>query len=271
MKKLLISILLLCLICSASAGLAEVSVADAALIAQDLYSFADGHIAEPEESVKEKLSIQVFEGSGADLALVNVYVEALLEQNPELVLSHVTEGAAAYHYFLEYTGGGRIGDPVQKPGLPAGNIVINYTPEKIEILASLGIEFADLGMRNAAEDTDRLLLLQDLTSFSSGILPEAYVKMDETSCRYYWLDLEGVDTAALAEAYVRMLSDTWKELKAHADSISYILEYGGNLMIGEEARSDFDFEENICILYDNDYICLSASSGIRFADLGIRR
>ena len=41
-------------------------------------------------------------------------------------------------------------------------------------------------------------------------------------------------------------------------------------MIGEEARSDFDFEENICILFGDDYIYLAASNGIRFADLGMR-
>ena len=94
--------------------------------------------------------------------------------------------------------------------------------------------------------------------------------MDEGSCGYYWRELEGVDTAALAETYARMLSGTWEELKAHTDRISYILEYTGKLMIGEEARSDFDFEENICILFGDDYIDLAASNGIRFADLGMR-
>lgn len=271
MKRLLISILLLCLLCSASVGLAEASASAAALTVQDLYSFADGHVVEPEVSVKELHSAQIFEGSGADLALVNAYVEALLAQNAELVLSRVTEGAETYNYFLEYTGSGEVGDPVQMPGLPAGNLVIRFVNSgRIEILASHGMEFADLGLRNAAEDAERPLLLQDLTSFSDGILPEAYVKMDEGSCGYYWRELEGVDTAALAETYARMLSGTWEELKAHTDRISYILEYTGKLMIGEEARSDYDFEENICILFGDDYIYLAASNGIRFADLGMR-
>ena len=53
MKRLLISILLLCLLCSASVGLAEASASAAALTVQDLYSFADGHVVEPEVSVKE--------------------------------------------------------------------------------------------------------------------------------------------------------------------------------------------------------------------------
>lgn len=198
-------------------------------------------------------------------------MEALLAQSPDWKLSHVAEGASAYQYFLEYTGSEAIGEPVQLPGSYPGNLLLSYNGEEISIRSSQGIEFADLGIYNTAEDTDRLLVVQDLASFSSGILAEPIIETSDEQIACYWLELEGVDTAALAEAYAQALGETWKNLHGHADgSVAYLFEYDGNLSIGEEVSSLHDFEENLVILYEENFIRITASTGIRFADLGLR-
>ena len=51
---------------------------------------------------------------------------------------------------------------------------------------------------------------------------------------------------------------------------AYLFEYDGNLSIGEEVSSLHDFEENLVILYEENFIRITASTGIRFADLGLR-
>ena len=133
---------------------------------------AGGRVQEPARDTLESHSYQVYQGDGLDLVLLNAYVEALLAQSPDWKLSHVAEGASAYQYFLEYTGSEAIGEPVQLPGSYPGNLVLSYNGEEISIRSSQGIEFADLGIYNTAEDTDRLLAVQDLASFSNGILAE---------------------------------------------------------------------------------------------------
>lgn len=271
MKKCLTLLLALCLFCSVSVGLAAESNPEGSVLVPDLYAFAGGRIQEPARDTLESHFYQVYQGDGLDLVLLNAYVETLLAQSPDWKLSHVAEGASVYRYFLEYTGSGAIGEPVQLPGSYPGNLVLSYNGEEISIRSSQGIEFADLGIYNTAEDTDQLLAVQDLASFSNGILAEPIIETSGEQIACYWLELEDVDTAELVEAYAQVLGETWKNLHGHADgSIAYLFEYDGNLLIGEEVSSLHDFEENLVILYEENFIRITASTGIRFADLGLR-
>ena len=239
------------------------------LILQDLYSFAGGSVSEPEISSTNH-SCRLKAKTNAGIQPANAYVKMLLNHYADLELACVSEGAEVYHYYLLYTGDNKaVGDFASLPGQTQSHIIVDYMPadETIEISYSHGIEFTDDGYRSNVE---QYLMLQDFTSFSNGVLPAAYETHKTDRSGYYWMNMEGVNTAEIVEAYVNMLADTWDELKVYSGAGGYKLEYKGDAPIGDEPVNHYAFEENITIEWSNDDIMMVASKGIYFEDLGIR-
>lgn len=239
------------------------------LVLQDLYSFAGGSVSEPEISSTNH-SCRLKAKTNAGIQPANAYVKMLLNHYADLELACVSEGAEVYHYYLLYTGDDKaVGDFASLPGQTQSHIIVDYMPadETIEISYSHGIEFTDDGYRSNVE---QYLMLQDFTSFSNGVLPAAYETHKTDRSGYYWMNMEGVNTAEIVEAYVNMLADTWDELKVYSGAGGYKLEYKGDAPIGDEPVNHYVFEENITIEWSNDDIMMVASTGIYFEDLGIR-